>query len=120
MITAPRLAEGLTTPIPCRCDPEKIGAVQAYLYQHFPDYVLRDFHAPSRLEQAGLPGPHADHHVISLSHDDVLPYYAVLLSEFQEHYSAAQVGECLRRWDLAGVLHANRIVFVSQDGASAL
>src|SRR2546430_2426065 len=90
----------------CGCDVAKIRTVHAYLSEHFPEYVLQDFHAPVRLMQAGLPGPHADHHVVSLSADDILPYYAVLLNEFQDH-PAEEMVECLRQWQFAATLYSN-------------
>ena len=70
--------------VACHCDQAKLVAIHKYLAAHFPDFVLRDFHAPTRLMQAGLAGPYdADaHHVVSLTHTDVLTYYAVLLREF--------------------------------------
>ncbi len=103
----------------CGCSPERIRAVHVYLKQHFPDYSLRDFHAPTRLMRAGLPMPHAEHHVISITQEGILPYYAVLLGEFQE-CSAENVGERVRQWRLADTLRAHRIAIVSKDGASPL
>ena len=103
----------------CGCDTAKIHAVHGYLCEHFPHYVLQDFHAPTRLLQAGLPGPHAHHHVVSLTSGDILPYYAVLLNEFQEH-AAEEIAERLRGWQFAATLYANRIAIVSKDQASAL
>jgi hypothetical protein len=68
---------------------------------------------------AGLPTPHAEHHVVSITQQGILPYYAVLLSEFQE-CSAADVDARLRQWHLADTLRAHRIAIVSKDGASPL
>ena len=106
-------------PMECGCNPEKIRAVHAYLKEHFPQYGLRDFHAPTRLMRAGLPTPHAEHHVVSLTREDILPYHAVLLSEFQEQ-SLGNLCEQLRQWDLAATLRAHRIAIVSKHGASPL
>lgn len=103
----------------CLCHAEKIRAVHGYLKEHFPQYGLRDFHAPTRLMRAGLPTPYAEHHVVSLEHDDILPYYAVLLSEFLEG-PLDDVCADLRRWEFAATLRAHRIAIVSQHGASAL
>ena len=105
--------------IRCSCDREKIRAVHAYLRERFPQFGLRHFHAPTRLMQAGLPMPHAEHHVVSVTRDDVLPYHLVLLSEFQEG-PLGGVCEHLREWDVAGTLRAHRIAIVSKDGASPL
>ena len=103
----------------CGCNTEKIHAVHVYLKQHFPDCVLRHFHAPTRLMQAGLPMPHSEHHVISMMQEGVPPYYAVLLNDFQE-YSVEEIEECLRLWKFAEMVRANRIAIASKDGASAL
>ena len=107
----------------CGCDAEKIRAVHAYLNEHFPCYVLGDFHAPTRsmqgLMKAPLPDPHIHHHVVSVSQRNVLPYYAVLLNEFQAH-SEGEVNDLLQQWDLAGTLGASRIAVVSKDGVSSL
>jgi hypothetical protein len=115
-----KLAQDRTeSSMPCRCQAEKIRAVHGYLKEHFPQYGLRDFHAPTRLMHAGLPAPSAEHHVVSLEHDDILPYYAVLLSEFLEE-PLDDVCADLRRWEFAATLRAHRIAIVSQHGASAL
>jgi hypothetical protein len=103
----------------CGCDAAKIRTVHAYLSEHFPEHVLQDFHAPVRLMQAGLPGPHADHHVVSLTSSDVLPYYAVLLDEFQEH-PLEEIAERLRQWEFAKTLYASRIAIAAKERASAL
>jgi len=103
----------------CSCNREKISAVQVHLEPHFPDYVLRHFHAPARLMQAGLPMPHTEHHVVSITREGILPYYAVLLNDFQQ-YSVKEIEECLRQWNFAEMVRANRIAVASKDGASAL
>lgn len=103
----------------CRCHPEKIRAVHCYLKEHFPDFTLRDFHAPTRLLSAGLPIPHAEHHVVSVSREDILPYHAVLLSEFQEQSLDDICGQ-LQQWDVADTLRASRIAIVSKGGVSPL
>ena len=59
--------------------------------------------------------PRAEH-VISMMHEGGLPYYAVLLNEFQE-YSVEEIQEYLRRWDLGERVRANRIAIASKDGA---
>lgn len=106
-------------PLWCCCQAETIRAVHAYLKEHFPQYRLRDFHAPTRLMRAGLPTPCGEHHVVSLLHDDILPYYAVLLGEFLEE-SLDEVRRHLRHWDLASALRTQRIAIVSRHGASPL
>jgi hypothetical protein len=103
----------------CSCQPEKIRAVHGYLKEQFPDFALRDFHAPTRLMHAGLPKPHAEHHVISVSRDDILPYHAVLLSEFQEQ-PLEDICAHLQQSDLADTLRASRIAIVSKGGVSPL
>jgi hypothetical protein len=103
----------------CSCHPEKIRAVHGYLKERFPDFALRDFHAPTRLMHAGLPTPYAEHHVVSVSREDILPYHAVLLSEFQEQ-SLDDICGHLQQWDLADALRASRIAIVSKDGVSPL
>lgn len=103
----------------CSCDPEKIAAVHAYLAERFPGYAVEDFHAPTRLMQAGLPGPHIEHHVVRLTTAGVLPYHAVLLNDFLQ-YSAADIAARLQRWSLADTLRARRIAVVSREGASGL
>jgi hypothetical protein len=105
--------------IDCGCDAEKVSAVHAYLREEFPDYILRDFHSPTRLTQAGLPMPSTEHHVVSLAHKDILPYYVVLLNEFWEH-SVEDIVACLQGWNLAAKLGAYRIIIVSNDDASTL
>ena len=52
--------------ISCRCDAQKIDAVQAYFTEQFPDAEVHHLHSPSRLQQAGLPPAHTEHHVISV------------------------------------------------------
>ena len=106
-------------PIQCDCNREKIGAIHAYLKEHFPQFALRHFHAPTRLMRAGLPMPHAEHHVVSVTREDVLPYHLVLLSEFLEQ-SLDQIRDHLREWDIADALRAHRIAIVTKDGASPL
>jgi hypothetical protein len=103
----------------CSCNTEKIHAVHVYLEAQFPDYVLHHLHAPTRLMQAGFPMPHAEHHVLRMTKDEVLPYYAVLLNDFQEH-SVEVIEWCLRRWNFADMIRANRIAIASRDGVSAL
>jgi hypothetical protein len=109
----------LARPTTCRCDARKVGAVHAYLHKQFPDCMLRDLHAPSRLMQAGLPMPYAEHHVVRITHEGILPYYAVLLNDFQQH-SVEEIEECLGQWDFAATVRANRIAIASKNGASAL
>ena len=103
----------------CGCDAAKIDVVHLYLKEHFPDYALRDFHAPSRLMQAGLPGPQTEHHVVGLLQTGVLPYYAVLMNDFQQR-TATDVSNCMQRWKIADLLRAHRITIVAKDGASSL
>jgi hypothetical protein len=103
----------------CGCRVEKIEAVRAYLHREFENYTLRDFHSPTRLVLAGLPAAQAEHHVVSLTHHGVLPYYAVLLNEFLAH-TVEDIEDYLERWNLADTLRANRIAVASRDGASAL
>src|SRR5262245_743513 len=103
----------------CGCKVDKIRAVHEYLAANFPGYAMNDFHAPTRLMQAGLPGPHGEHHVVSLVQDDVLPYYAVLLAEFLE-LPAAAIAERLRTWGVTDTLRGNRIAVVGKSGASSL
>lgn len=105
--------------IRCGCDPEKIRAVHAYLKEHFPQFGLRHFHAPTRLMRAGLPMPQAEHHVVSVTRDDVLPYHLVLLSEFQAQ-PLEELRQHLREWEVAATLRLHRIAIVSTDGASPL
>ncbi|HVO24234.1 MAG TPA: hypothetical protein VMW56_11455 [Candidatus Margulisiibacteriota bacterium] len=105
--------------LPCGCRSEPIRAVHGYLKEHFPDFALRDFHAPTRLMHAGLPMPHAEHHVISVSREDILPYQAILLCEFQEQ-APHDIRAQLQRWDLADALRASRIAIVSKGGVSPL
>jgi hypothetical protein len=105
--------------IRCACNRETIRAIHGYLREQFPQFGLRHFHAPTRLMQAGLPMPHAEHHVVSVTRDDVLPYHLVLLREFQEQ-TLEEVCEHLREWDVAHTLRAHRIAIVSKDGASPL
>ncbi len=105
--------------ISCCCDAAKLHIVHLYLKQQFPQSGLRHFHAPTRLSQAGLPMPHEEHHVVSIECIGMLPYYAVLLSEFFQ-CSLEEVAAHLPRWRLADVLRANRIAIVSKQGASAL
>jgi hypothetical protein len=103
----------------CGCHPEKIRAVHSYLKEHFPDFALHDFHAPTRLMHAGLPMPHAEHHVVSVSREDILPYSAVLLREFQEQ-SLDDICARLQQWNVADTLRASRIAIVSKRGVSPL
>jgi hypothetical protein len=103
----------------CTCDAAKIRVVHAYLKEHFPQFCVRDFHAPSRLMHAGLPIPHNEHHVVALTRSDGLPYHAVLLSEFQEQ-AVGELSEQLWQGNLADTLRAHRIAIVSRSGASPL
>ena len=112
-------AETAQAAMECTCNRAKIRAINAYLKEYFPEYTLRDFHAPTRLMHAGLPIPSAEHHVVSLTRDDVLPYHAVFLSEFQEQ-SLDDVYKHLREWKVAEVLLLYRIAIVSKQGASSL
>jgi hypothetical protein len=105
--------------VACLCDGQKITALEVYLTEQFPDYEVHHFHAPSRLQEAGLPTPHADHHVISVVHENILPYYAVLLSEFLAR-SAEDIADRARQWELAGAMRGHRIVIVSDAGISSL
>jgi len=100
----------------CGCDAEKIQALHLYLGRYFTGYVLEDFHAPTRLLPMAVD---SEHHVVSITHPNVLPYYAVLLNECQEQ-RVAEFEELLRQSDLAGALRANRIAVVSKSGASSL
>ena len=103
----------------CNCNAAKLDAVHAYLQEQFPDCELSDLHAPMRLMHAGLPTPHAEHHVVCISQGDVPPYYAVLLNDFQEH-SVEAIGHCLRQWNFAATVRAQRIGIASRSGAGAL
>ncbi len=103
----------------CGCDVEKLNVVHRYLEDQFKGSVLRDFHAPVRLMQAGLPSPHGEHHVVSIERPDVLPYHAVLLNEFLAR-SPDAISDALQRWNVADVLRANRIAVLAANGASAL
>ena len=102
----------------CACDIGKIQAVHTYLKKHFPGYTLRDFHTRSAVMQAGVLVPSGDHHVVSVKGDGG-PYSTVLTSEFMKH-PVEELGERLRRLDLAGALYVHRIVIVWGNGASAL
>ena len=103
----------------CRCSREKILAVHRYLKEHFPDCALRDFHEATRLKAAGLSVAQDDHHVVSITRNEVLPYYAVLLNDFQE-YSVQEIEQRLRAWNFADVVRGNRIAIASTTGASTL
>jgi len=91
--------------IDCRCDTQKVHAVQAHLHARLPVYVLRDSHSPT------------DHHVVSLTHELALPCHAVLLNEFWEH-SVEEIEACLQQWRVATMLRAYRIIVVSKNGVS--
>jgi hypothetical protein len=69
--------------------------------------------------QAGLPGPHHEHHVVRLTIEGALPYHAILLTEFLQH-SVADIATCLQRWLVADTLRANRVAVVGREGASGL
>ncbi len=103
----------------CGCDVEIIQAFHGYLSEQFPGYVLRHFHAPSRVLQPGLQPLPAVHHGISITRADILPYYVVLMDDFEE-WSVQQVWEHLRQVDLAGTARGYRIAVVSKEGASGL
>ncbi len=103
----------------CGCDSQKIAAVHRYFEGHFRGFKLRDFHAPVRLMQAGLPSPHGEHHVVSIERPDGLPYCVVLLNEFLAR-PAEQISETLRQWNVVDVLQAHRIAVLEADVASAL
>ena len=109
-------ADGL---LGCGCNVETIRAFHAYLSEQFPGYVLRHFHAPTRVMRPGLPTTPADYHVITIAHADVLPYSVVLMENFQD-WSVQEVGEHLRQWDLAGTVRGYRIAVVCKDGVAAL
>ena len=106
-------------PIICGCSTEKVNAVHTYLRAQFPAYELRHFHTSRRVVQNGRPIACDEHHVIGVTHEGVLSYYAVLLNEFQEH-SVTEIGTCLRRWNLAGALRASRVAIASRSGVAAL
>jgi hypothetical protein len=106
-------------PLVCACNSGKLDVVHAYLHEQFPGYVLRDLHAPTRLMQAGFPTPHAEHHVVCVAHEGILPYYAVLLNDFQE-LSIEMIEQSLRQWNFAETVRAHRIAIASKSGASAL
>ncbi len=105
--------------VDCGCNAATIRVFHAYLSDQFPGYTLRHFHAPSRVTQAGLPTTRTDHHVITIAHAEILPYSVVLVDDF-EGWSAQDVWEHLRQWDLAGTVRGQRIAVVSKSGASAL
>ena len=107
------------TPRGCGCDAAKLCAVHLYLKEHFPDHVLRDFHAPRRLAQAGVPTAQDEHHVVSIEGPTARPYSAVLLNDFLCG-SLDEVRDRLLKWRVADVLRASCIAIVSKDGASAL
>ncbi len=113
----PENCDGLR--LQCGCPPETIRVVHGYLKEHFPDCAVRDFHAPTRLMRAGLPMPHAEHHVVSVSREDILPYHAVLLREFQEQ-SLDDIRAQLGQSALADTLRASRIAIVSKGSVSPL
>ncbi len=118
-IVAPGHAPATPASSACGCDVEKLHVVHRYLEKQFQGYVLRDFHAPVRLMQAGLPSPHGEHHVISIERRDILPYCAVLLDDFLAR-PAEEIADALWHWDVADVLRADRIAVVSALGASSL
>jgi hypothetical protein len=106
-------------PLACGCDREKVDAIHAYLHAHFPGCELRHFHSPSRLMRAGLLIRRTDHHLVKISQEGVSPYYAVVMSDFQE-YSTEDIDACLQQWDVAATLRASRVAVVSKRGAAAL
>jgi hypothetical protein len=103
----------------CACHPERIRALRRYLSERFPQYASRHFHSRTRLMHAGQVSSHASHHVISLTHVDVLPYYAVILQDFLAHTAPGIAGR-LQQWDLADMLRSHRMVIVSDDGVFPL
>ena len=104
----------------CRCNQKKIQAIQAYLTAHFPGYVVRHFHAPSRFVQLGMPTQFSDRHVVSLSHGDTLPYYAVFTRGFLDGHAVGALEQRLQSWDLVGSVRAHYVAFVSEGGLSSL
>jgi hypothetical protein len=63
--------------------------------------------------------PHAEHHVISIERHGVLTHYAVFENDLQE-CSVEEIEWCLRLWEVADIVRANRVAHVSRDGASSL
>jgi hypothetical protein len=103
----------------CGCDAAKLDVVHEYLNEEFPQCTLKDLHAPTRLMQAGVPTPHAEHHVVGIECPNMLAYYAVLLQEFLQ-YPVEALRPRLREWDVAQVIRTSRIAVVSKDGADGL
>ncbi len=103
----------------CDCDPEKLHAAHRYVEEEFPGCSVRDFHAPVRLMQAGLPHPYTEHHVVSIERLNAVPMCIVLLREFLAR-PLEEIAAALRRWEVADVLRADRIAVVSAHEASAL
>ncbi len=103
----------------CGCDAETIGAIHQYLETHFPGFFLHDFHVATRGVRGGLPLPQREHHAVSVTREDVLPYYALFPTEFLSH-STPEVRHRLIRWTLADLMRANRVVIISLDGAGSL
>lgn len=106
-------------PMDCRCGAEKIGAVHAYLNEHFPGHAVDDFHTTSRLAQRGIVAGYADHHVVRVTASENYAYHTILLHEFLE-YPLNEFAQCLQDGDLAATLRAHRTAVVSTDGVSAL
>jgi len=105
--------------IECECNKEKLQVAHAYFKLHFADHVLGDLHTPSRLIHAGAFVPRGEHHVISMVREGGLTYYAVFERDFQE-FSVEEIDWCLRLWQVADVVRANRIALISGEGASSL
>lgn len=103
----------------CRCNAEKVGAVHAYLQEHFPRHALDDFHTTSRLLQQGTAPGNADQHVVRITAAEEQTYHAILLSEFLER-PLNEITHCLQDWHLVATLRGLRIAVVGRDGVSAL
>lgn len=112
-----RTAEAATRA--CGCDSARIYVVHEYLRQAFPDFLLRDLHAPTRLMQAGISKPQGEHHVVSMERANTPSYYAILLREFLE-CPVEVVRRRLMEWDVGQVIRTSRIAVVSKNGADAL
>ena len=103
--------------VDCACDAEKVRLVRAHLEEQFPDHTVSDFHSRSTVKHGGVVAPCAEHHVVSVN--DERPYCAVLTRAFLEH-AVEDLAVCLRQWDLAGTLRAERVVILQENGLSPL
>ena len=108
------LGKTIATTFPdCGCDGKVISAVRAYLREHFPQHAVRDFHERAWLLKSGLPMQYADYHVVSVT-DWEKAFYTIVSMEFLAQ-PVDQIGEHLRRYDLASMLQHHRVV-IAFDG----